>query len=500
MQSSLRLSNPAFALLFTLVYAILLGWLMQFHELWFDETVPWLLALYSDSYTELLYNKRYEGHPNLWYSILFLITRFTKSLWTLQATQFVFAVGFVFIFLRFAPYHFLLRLLFCFGYFGLFEYGMISRLYALELFAIFSLCALYPKRFEHWWLYMVVLGVTAHIHLFGFMFSGALGLLLFSEAFFLEQGTPQKCMLSRKKKWAGLAFWAFACALSFWSMVRPEELTAVNPERVLGYTTGQAFTLPSRAFFPIPKFQLHFWDTTLIRVRYAIPFSICLILILIFCFRSVTRLLLTLLLLFTGLFVFFIFKYDGYMRHHAHFFVFALALGWIMFHYRSLPTYKIGAFKKLQALLFLATFIQVPIGVFAVYQDVKHMFLPAKSVAEYLKKNTPENSILVTNHEVRASTVVAYLGHPVINLSNLKPSSFFTPGVSEKSILTPLQALNALRALGQKERRPIILISYSKLNLESYPYPIQHIISFDGNYILPNTSMYLYQVNYLPLP
>ncbi|WP_192821723.1 hypothetical protein [Rufibacter sp. LB8] len=479
---------------FTALYALLLAWLMGFHELWFDETEPWLLALYSDSYTDLLHNKRYEGHPNLWYSILFLITRFTENLWTLQATQFVFAVGFVLIFLRFAPFHFLLRLLFCFGYFGLFEYGIISRLYALELFAIFSLCALYPKRFEHWWLYMALLAIIANIHLFGFMFSGVLGALLFYEAFSQKRAELKANRLLNQKLWIGLAFWVAACSVSLWSMIRPEELAAVNPERVLRYTTGQAFALPSRAFFPIPKFQLHFWETSVLRVRYAMPLTVCLLLFLFYCFKTVPRLLLALFLLFTGLFIFFIFKYDGFMRHHGHFFVFTVALSWILYHYRSLPTVA-GAFQKVQVLLFLATFIQAGVGAFAVKQDIEHTFLPAKAVAEYIMENTPPNSIIITNNEVWSSTVVAYAGRPAIHLSTLKPSSYFTPGLSETERLSPLQTLESLRDFGRKEKRPLILISYFKLNTKAYPFPIQHLISFDGDYIIPKVSMYLYQID-----
>ncbi|MGV3540085.1 MAG: hypothetical protein ACO1OQ_09750, partial [Rufibacter sp.] len=285
--------DGAFAIVFTLLYALFLGWFMQFHELWFDETMPWLLALYSKTYPELLQNKIYEGHPNLWYSLLYVITRFTQNLQALKASQFVFAVGFVFVFLRYAPFHWAIRLLFCFGYYGLFEYGVISRLYAMELLTLFSVCALYPKRFSHWYLYLLVLCLCAHTHLFGLMFCGVMGLLLFSEAFGFWKNVPHRLDIPLRKRWIGLLLWALNCLLSVWSMARPGEF-------LNGNVTFRASTRIWQAFFPIPQFNVQFWNSSLFHEAYEVAFSILIFGLLVYSLRKTWPILLTLLALYGG--------------------------------------------------------------------------------------------------------------------------------------------------------------------------------------------------------
>ncbi|WP_157593160.1 hypothetical protein [Rufibacter tibetensis] len=256
--------------MFTLLYGLVLAFLMRHHELWFDETEPWLLALYSDSYSELLYNKGFEGHPNLWYSLLFVITRFTRELWTLQAAQFSFAIGFVYVFLRYAPFHWFIRLLFCFGYYGLFEYGVISRLYALELFTTFLLCTLYPTRFRNWYWYIFLLGVNAQTHLFGLFFSGVLGLLLFAEATGLFKTTSDVLKPSTRDVAIGFAVWALCCAFSFWSITY---YLKIGTPFIDPYMIQQAGTRVWQAFIPIPEFTFHFWNTSLLRTAFEIPLS-----------------------------------------------------------------------------------------------------------------------------------------------------------------------------------------------------------------------------------
>ncbi|WP_210466256.1 hypothetical protein [Rufibacter roseolus] len=489
--------NWSFATFFTLLYALLLAWLIQYHELWFDETEPWLLALYSDSYAELLQNKVYEGHPNLWYSLLFIVTRFTHDLLALQTAQLVFAVGFVFVFLRYAPFHWLLRVLFCFGYYGLFEYGTISRLYALELFTTFLICTLYTKRFSHWYLFLLVLVLNAQTHLFGLFFTGVLGLLLFSEAFGFWKDAQQLPAIPPLKKWMGLGLWAAGSLYSLYSIIRPSEgeLVMLNLRSV---------TRPWQAFFPIPHFFVDFWNSyiltpTLLGYACEAILSVAIVTFVLRCFLPVKRLFLPLLGLFVLLAVFFAFKYMGSIRHFGHYFVFTLAFGWQLSYYQDTSALALISFKRLQQLLFLATFIQFGVGIHAVATDIRHPFHPAKQTAAYLKAKVPSTDLIALEDDIILSSVVAYYGKPILYLPTLTPSTFFQPDTPEENELTLYQLLDWAQALAQKENRRVVLVSSQEIDLNWYPYPVK-LLSWLEEPNITHHFFYLYQIGPAPFP
>ncbi|WP_205504106.1 hypothetical protein [Rufibacter psychrotolerans] len=492
--------DSSFALTFTFFYALILAWAMGFHELWFDETEPWLLALYSDSYSELLYNKRFEGHPNLWYSILFAVTSFTHDLRALQITQTVFAIGFVYLFLRYAPFPKLLKGMICFGYYGLFEYGIISRLYALEMFFLFLVCTFYSKRFSHWYLYIALLAILAQTNLFGFFMTGVLGLLLFSETFNVWKETP-KLPVSPARKFIGIAIWATGCLFSFWSMMRPNEIEASLLTFLHPYYFYQTIARIWQSFAPVPDLTTSFWNTSFLKTSVEIVLSALLLALLCAAFYRTKRLLLPLLLLFGALFFLFFLKFEGSMRHHGHYFVYTIALLWLRTYYVQslIPHHPFKwADKILLPCLYLFGFLQVIAGAYALATDWKHPFFMGKEVAQYLKA-LPTGYILATDERVATSNITAYLGHPVYNLPTGNLASFYTLDPQEANDLRPIVLLDWAQALAQQKNTPVILVCRSELPYQWSSFPIEFLATFRGNSI-NRFAFYIYKVNPLPFP
>src|SRR6185295_16116847 len=110
----------------------------------------WMLASHSRSPVELLHNMRYEGHPALWHLLVFVITRFTRRPEAMQLLNLAFAAGAVWLVARFAPFSRRVCALFAFGYFPLYEYGIISRNYAIGLLFLVAFCALRAARPRAW--------------------------------------------------------------------------------------------------------------------------------------------------------------------------------------------------------------------------------------------------------------------------------------------------------------------------------------------------------------
>jgi hypothetical protein len=130
------------------VYAAVVVWAATHHEPWRDEVVPLSMARHAQSLGELLDAIKFEGHPILWYLVLWAAAQLTDHVWVLKVASIASAVAAMFLLAR-GPLPWWLKGLFIFSFFPLYEYSVISRAYALEMLALFAFCTLYPHRRAH---------------------------------------------------------------------------------------------------------------------------------------------------------------------------------------------------------------------------------------------------------------------------------------------------------------------------------------------------------------
>ncbi len=168
-----RNAERHFAALAAAAFAALVLWQLSVHELWRDEWHSWLIARHSGSLADLFANKRYEGHPALWYLLLYGISRFTANPLAMQLLHAAIAVAGAWTVLRFAPFSRVERVLLCAGYFLLYEYTAISRNYGVALLLFWAFCACVSRR-PRGLLPALLLGLAAWAHAFALMLSGLL--------------------------------------------------------------------------------------------------------------------------------------------------------------------------------------------------------------------------------------------------------------------------------------------------------------------------------------
>lgn len=152
------------------------------HEMWYDELEAWMITRDSNSLHELFKNREYVGHPILWYLCLYIISRFTSNPLAMQIFHLFIASGVVCVFLWFSPFNRIQKALFCFGYFPLFEYGIISRNYSLGILFIFVFCAYFSSKHRNYILLALVLALLSLTNIFGLIFSLAFTSLLIVDA------------------------------------------------------------------------------------------------------------------------------------------------------------------------------------------------------------------------------------------------------------------------------------------------------------------------------
>ncbi|WP_284653706.1 hypothetical protein [Flavobacterium terrisoli] len=157
--------ETTYLILLTAIYFVVSFVGILHHELWLDEAHHYLLARDSNSFIELIQNTRYEGHPILWNTLLYGLTRFTLNPFWMQFLHILISTMVVFLFLRKAPFNWTFKALFIFGYFMIFEYNLISRNYILGVLFLFLACSVFEKRKEKFVLLCVYLALASNVHL-----------------------------------------------------------------------------------------------------------------------------------------------------------------------------------------------------------------------------------------------------------------------------------------------------------------------------------------------
>ena len=130
-----------------LVLYLLLGFInISQHEMWRDELHIWAVCKSSNSIGELLFNKRYDGVPPLWYLICYVLTLLTDNPNSMKIIHLMFSSATAYLILRFSPFTWFNKVLLIFGYFFVYEYTVIARPYAPGIFFFFTAFIVYLKK------------------------------------------------------------------------------------------------------------------------------------------------------------------------------------------------------------------------------------------------------------------------------------------------------------------------------------------------------------------
>jgi hypothetical protein len=132
------------------------------HEFSRDEVRAFSLVRAAVSPLDLVPLLRNEGHPLLWYVLLYIGKSIVNTPLVLPITSIVIAFIAVAIFIFFSPFPLWLRCLFIFGVLPFYEYSVVARNYGLSMLLLFATATLWGKRSRHPILLAVVLGLLAN--------------------------------------------------------------------------------------------------------------------------------------------------------------------------------------------------------------------------------------------------------------------------------------------------------------------------------------------------
>lgn len=160
------------------IFLVLLACGAWQHAMVSDEVRAWLITSAGLSIHGLYDALRYDGHPILWYLLLWPVTAFTTSPEAMKLISVVFAAISAVVFVALGPWTRGERWLWPVGYYVLFEYGIKSRSYAVGMALLMMFCALWPVRQRHIVVMAIVLGLMANTHVYFTILSFACALAL----------------------------------------------------------------------------------------------------------------------------------------------------------------------------------------------------------------------------------------------------------------------------------------------------------------------------------
>lgn len=401
-----------------LVYCALLAITLWRHEMWRDELEAWNIATSSATIVDLFHNFRYEGHPSLWFIVLWLLSKISHAPEMMQVINFVFSGVTAWLILFRSPFTTFQKVLLIFGYYLLYEYAAISRNYMIEVMMVMMMCMMWKNPVKNFCWLLILLFIICQTNAYGYLFS-----ISFSFALFMDGAFKKK--FSWLKASAFLFAAASGFAVAYISSVPPRDSEIYLPIHfAFDYQRFvQVFTNCWNAFIPLPRFQFPFWSEPWLKT--SLPgciLGLLILLVIVFSSSGKIKLLFTFLIpAFLLMLALQYFKYPGFQRHYGHLFIAFIAFLWLS-KSRDEPESK-NSFGNNDFLFngFLA--IQFLIGISFMISDWILPFSNGKKTAAYIGKNFLQATV-ASYTDCPAQTIAGYLKHDVYFLNNLRDASF----------------------------------------------------------------------------
>jgi len=492
-----------FALLF---YGLVATANILTHEMWRDELQHWLIARDSHSLVELFHNLRYDGHPPLWYFMLYAVSRVTRNPAAMQYLHLAIAIAVAYVFLRFAPFTRLQRLLFVFGYYPLYEYAAISRNYAIELLLIFCFCVAFQSGGRKNYLLLAVI-------LFGMCLTNAYGFLIASCLVCVmgfELLTDHNAgRIIREERWTIIIFILLVSAGLFISaaIMIPKSDSAYMSWTKEFDAEKYARTLASvwDGIIPLPRIKISYWNGNIIPDKNLRG----LLGILLMCF---TMLLLARkripLLLFGSsvcvILMFQYFKYIGFLRHFGHIYVMFIVCLWLDRNYNEDIEFKPGWLRNaavfcwsrktaLTALLTILLAIHFIAGAHASVMEWFYPFSQAKNTVKYIKQNRLDKLPILGEVDHSALSVAGYLGRPIYYARGERMGTFIIYDKKTENFITETTLIARAYDFAKNEKGNVLLVLNHKLKGDYKS--IAPLEEFEGS-IQRDENFYLYLLEY----
>ena len=501
------------------------------HEMWRDELQAWMIAKDSSSMIELFNNLKYEGHPGLWHSCLYLITRFTDNPVAMQFFHLLIATTVIYVFVKFSPFTNLQKILFTFGYFPFYEYSIISRAYSLGCLLVFVFCTLYPRRNQSYLIFSLIIFLLANTSVYGCIIAISLAMTLILDAW-MSQNFLSLFYIKRWNIVISLIIGTLGIIVAVIQLIMPADAGFIGDKIITTPSDDSAvvvlkpiikrlaltFIIIWRIYITIPNFfGYKFWNSNILIETpsffsnievlcgiFAFIFSLILLLFSTSLFARKPVVLFLYLSGTGGILLFSYIKYLGYLRHHGNLFILFLACLWISSFYRQ-SNFLSGALTKVVSFFYqrrnqyLTTIllIHVVAGIFAYTRDLNDPFSASKEVAAFIETQGFKESLIIGRKDFAVSPISALLNQEIYYPESDEFGSFIVwkkrPNLKSKDLLGKVN-----QALIKNNQNQALLILSSRLKTKSSDLSISELFTSSQSIVFDETY-HLYFVRRKPV-
>jgi len=466
-------------LVLTVIYAIVIIVVSYNHEVWRDEVRALSLAMESNSIFDLFSNIRNEGHPALWYLILYAGYHLVRSTIVLKIAGISIAILAVYFFLLASPFTWIQRILFILGYFPIYEYSVINRNYGISMLLIFNFCMIYKKRFSKIILLSLILFLLCQTNVHSLIIVIAI-FISFSVESFSKLKNIKNNVEIKKSFIIILIIILIAIFLSVLQICPDSSSSVLNSfpsfDRILKSVLS-AIILPGRGFRDALGFQNVIFVSSIVWLIY------------LYLLRK-PYILLIFFLSVVGIGLSFRLIQPGFLRHQGFLFIMIVAIYWldavsveeVHIYPRCLNQLIDIVSKNWKSLITLLLFMQVCMGIPAIIKEIKKDFSPSKKLAELIKTNSNlSDAIIIGEPDFYVEPLAYYIPNRIYIPAEMRfgKAVKFTSLKKRKYSLREL--LDAALNLREEFQRPILIVMGHRLDREG-PFSIKYPYGRKFNY------------------
>ena len=363
---------------------------MFHHEIWRDEAQAWCLVR-DLNFLDIFKASRIEGHPVLWYLILFPFAKFHFSVFSMQI------ISLILVFLSVCLFLFKSSFSNWFKFFVVFSAGLvyylpvIARNYALVPVFLFALAYIYPKRSDKPYIFTCILILLANTHLLMFGFCSVVSLIFIIEQI-LEFKKSKKIFLLIPP----VLIIMNNLFLIFNFLSTSQVNSSVNNYNSFAKTPYDMIIDFSDMFYNnFPLFN---------NVTGAVIFYIIIGLLAFYLYKYSKKMFTVMVISFGWFLYIYCYIWFGGIQYQKAF-LFLLILLFCFWNCDN-EKYKTYA-QKIMGILFIISFL---VGITAVMADINFNFSCSKQTAEFIKNNLKEEKVFLFNgKDYAVSPLSAYL-------------------------------------------------------------------------------------------
>ena len=463
------------------------------HELWRDELQAWQIVRGSHGFHALVQNTRYEGHPILWYGLLYPIAHVHAGPGAMQLLQFLIASTTIAVAMWRAPFTLLQKLLFVFGYFVVYEYGVLARSYGFgAMLLVITLAIASTTKRRPWPVIGIMLGFLALTSAFAALVAIAVLAGLGVDEW-LRHRAADPAASSRGAIAIGSVLAAAGLVAAYLEAGRPPDNTGAYQHWLTKIDVGLGASSTAaiwRALVPIPALKHSYWNTNILSARAAVLGVLGAALFIAFAWLLRDRPgSLVVWVVGAGLVVAFLYARIGTAtasRHLGHIFLCLVAAAWLAPGMVERPP-KRGAVPRvtLTGVLTVLLVVQAIGGLFATGLDLAYPFSNGRDVANYIRNHHLGNLEIIGLPDTASSTVAGYLDRPIYYPAGARLGTFVVWDRARSHLQPIHDVLASYRPAG---RHVLLLINTPATDPSLHLRLLTH---FD-NGIVPDEHFWLY--------